>query len=77
MREQAHKDADCLWLEKVAPGIYVDDLGLRYFYLSGLYVCVNSTLLRHGMPITPGLLADILDEFRRDLSRASCIELMD
>jgi hypothetical protein len=59
------------------PGIYVDHCGLRYFYLSGLYVCVNSSLLEYATPTTPSLIADILDDFRKDLSREFCIELMD
>jgi hypothetical protein len=77
MHGQARKIATSQSLEKLAPGLYADDLGLRYFYLTGMYVCVNSSLLRASVPNSPRLVTDILEELRQDFAAVSCIELMD
>jgi hypothetical protein len=77
MYEQAHKILASRPLAKLAPGLYADDLGLRYFYLTGMYVSVNSSLLRASVPGSPGLVTDILEELRQDFTSVSCIELMD
>jgi hypothetical protein len=77
MRQHRHQTPLSQSLERLAPGLYIDAFGLRYFYLSGMYVCVNSSLFRASIPTSPALITDILEELRRDLTGASCIELVD
>jgi len=63
-------------LEKVAPGIYVDESGAEYFYLAGMYPCIVQRILNNPRLYTHAFLVDVLDELR-DFLHPFRLELMD
>jgi hypothetical protein len=64
-------------LERVAPGLYVDDLGVEYFYLTGIYASVARHVLNRPLLNTPAFIANVLGELRYALQDRSCLELTD
>lgn len=64
-------------LTKVAPGLYIDETGAEYFYLSGLYPCVAQQLAENPLLNTPGFVVDILGEIRTALAESCRLELLD
>lgn len=63
-------------LKKTAPGLYVDDRGAEYFYLTDMFVCVSQRMLKNPELYTPGFIVDVLDELRESL-HVLRMELMD
>jgi hypothetical protein len=63
-------------LRKTAPGLYVDDRGAEYFYLTDMFVCVSQRILKNPNLYTPAFIVDVLDELRESLHLFR-MELMD
>ena len=63
-------------LKKTAPGLYVDDRGAEYFYLTDMFVCVSQRMLRNPNLYTQAFIVDVLDELRESLHLFR-MELMD
>ena len=63
-------------LRKTAPGLYVDDRGAEYFYLTDMFVCVSQRMLKNPNLYTPAFIVDVLDELRESLHLCR-MELMD
>jgi hypothetical protein len=63
-------------LRKTAPGLYVDDRGEEYFYLTDMFVCVSQRMLRNPELYTPAFIVDVLDELRESFHLFR-MELMD
>jgi hypothetical protein len=51
-------------LRKTAPGLYVDDRGAEYFYLTDMFVCVSQRILKNPNLYTPAFIVGVLDELR-------------
>jgi len=63
-------------LERIAPGLYVDDTGAEYFYLAGIYPCVVQRIVANPGLYTDGFVVNVLDDLRYSL-RCCRLELMD
>jgi len=63
-------------LERIAPGLYVDDTGAEYFYLAGMYPCVVQRIVANPGLYTHAFVVDVLDELRDSLHFCR-LELMD
>lgn len=64
-------------MERVGPGYYVDNLGAKYFYLTGMYPCVLKHLGKQPAFLTSGFIVAVLDDLRTALQERYCEELMD
>jgi hypothetical protein len=64
-------------LRQVAPGFYVDEIGIDYFYLTALYPSIAHRLLKNPLLNTPAFVSDVLSELRCQLEHVYCMELMD
>jgi hypothetical protein len=64
-------------LQKLAPGLYIDDTGSEYFYLTGLYPTIAHRLLKNPLLDTPAFVSGVLRELRYALQERCCMELMD
>ena len=53
-------------MERIAPGLYVDDKGAEYFYLTAMYPCIAQRMLRTPGLYTPSFVVDILKELREE-----------
>jgi len=67
----------CAELETFAPGLYVDQMGGQYFYLTGIVAGIAKRLWDNPRLRSPAFIADVLEELRRELIDRSCTELMD
>jgi hypothetical protein len=63
-------------LKKTAPGLYVDDRGTEYFYLTDMFVCVSQRMVQNPILYTPAFIVDVLDELRESFHFFR-MELMD
>lgn len=64
-------------LTRTAPGLYVDETGAEYFYLTGMYPVIAQCLGQNHLLNTPASLVDILGELRTELSNVCRVELVD
>jgi hypothetical protein len=64
-------------LRQVTPGFYVDEIGMEYFYLPGLYPRLANRLLENPLLDTPAFVSELLCELRGRLENWFCVELMD
>lgn len=64
-------------LTQTAPGLYVDEIGVEYFYLTGMYAVVMKCLGRHPLLNTPEFVVDILRQLRAELLATCSMELLD
>jgi hypothetical protein len=64
-------------LERIEPGIYVDDAGREYFYLTGLYPLVAARIAKFPLRTTEAFAMSVLEGLRRELQDRNCKELMD
>jgi hypothetical protein len=63
-------------LRKTAPGLYIDDRGAEYFYLTDMFVCVSQRMLKNPHLYSPAFVVDVLDELRESFYPFR-MELMD
>ena len=63
-------------LVRLSPGLYIDDTGASYFYLTGMYPVIAQRLLQNPSLYTPAFLVEVLGELRDSLDPFQ-MELMD
>jgi hypothetical protein len=64
-------------LQQISPGLYVDEIGSEYFYLTGIYSKFAHHLLGKPLLNSPKLISRLFDELRSELQALCCTELMD
>lgn len=63
-------------LEKLAPGLYVDETGKEYFYMAALYPHIAQRMMEEPELYTPGFIVRIVENIREFLHWHR-MELMD
>lgn len=64
-------------LRQTAPGLYVDEAGAQYFYLTGMYSVIERCIGRNPLLNSPGFMVDVLGELRTELRDMCRTELLD
>ncbi len=64
-------------LARIKPGLYVDNTGRKYFYLTGVYDLVTDRLLERPSLNTPEFVSTVLNGVRAELEKDKCTEWMD
>jgi hypothetical protein len=64
-------------LRQTAPGLYVDEAGSQYFYLTGMYAVIERCIGRNPLLNTPGFMVNVFGELRTELRDMCHTELWD
>jgi hypothetical protein len=64
-------------LRQTAPGLYVDEAGAQYFYLTGMYSVIAQCIGRNPLLYTPAFMVNVLGDLRIELRDMYRIELLD
>jgi hypothetical protein len=65
------------YLRQTDPGLYVDEAGSQYFYLTAMYPVIARCIGRNPLLNTPAFVVDVLTELRIELRGMCRTELLD